>query len=233
MVARFLFALPTSWRGWRDEDDALPVPASTGAAFNMRIHDLAVDFAGQDDVMVVTLSPEAVAVRKQQADAIEVALRPGGRLLRIAEWAGKLKGTTLRLAGLLHLAHHIDGDITTPISGDTMTAAVTLARFFVEHYQAAMDTIATDPDNGTNAYVLDVLIEKRMVAFTRRELHRKVSRRLPKAADVETVLTNLAQLGWIRTSDEGGYELHPYAKHHRDNADDLANDVNRAFSATT
>jgi DNA-binding IclR family transcriptional regulator len=50
-----------------------------------------------------------------------------------------------------------------------------------------------------------------MRSFTRRELHRRVQRKLPRAEQFTAVLTTLTRHGWVRTATDGDYELHPAA----------------------
>ncbi|WP_245730505.1 hypothetical protein [Micromonospora pallida] len=92
-----------------------------------------------------------------------------------------------------------------------MADAVRLAEFFAAHYRAAVATIGTDTAMENARYVLGVLTTKGMTTFTRRELHRRVSRRLPKSDEVSAVLAELAALGWVRHGPDGRYELHPRA----------------------
>jgi replicative DNA helicase len=43
----------------------------------------------------------------------------------MSDWAGKLLGAVARIAGILHTVENIESDdIESPISGDTMQAAI-------------------------------------------------------------------------------------------------------------
>ncbi|GIG57756.1 hypothetical protein Lfu02_21280 [Longispora fulva] len=229
LPARFLFALPTSFVGYRDID-AESVAEEVATAYARRMHDLAVTLAERDDTAIVALTPDAAAIRRDAALINEEQLRPGGTLNELRGWAKKLSGTTMRLAGLLHIAHHPADAWEQPIDADVMAAAVRLAEFFVEHYRTALHTITADPTDGTTAYVLGVLIDKHMNHFTRRELHRRVSRQLPKVAQVVTTLDTLTQLGWVRHADNT-YELHPRAAELRQAVDTLTNALNSSITA--
>lgn len=210
LPARFLFALPRSLAGWRPVDTP-PVPEQVTEGYRHRIHDLAATLAEWEDPAVVTLTDDATGVRRTAAEQVEAQLRPGGTLYDMREWGNKLSGATLRLAGLLHVAHHPSDGWRRPIDADRMTDAVRLADFFAAHYRSALTTIGTDGAIENARYVLGVLTGKGMTTFTRRELHRRVSRRLPKSDDVSAVLAELTALGWVRTVPDGRYELHPRA----------------------
>ncbi|WP_435588267.1 DUF3987 domain-containing protein [Micromonospora aurantiaca (nom. illeg.)] len=210
LPARFLFALPRSLAGYRAVDTAL-VPEQVTAGYQHRVHDLAATLAQWTEPAVVTLSEDAGRVRRAAAEQVEAELRPGGSLYDMREWGNKLSGATLRLAGLLHVAHHHADAWRRPINVDRMADAARLAEFFAAHYRAALTTIGTDTAMENARYVLGVLTTKGMTTFTRRELHRRVSRRLPKSGQVSTVLAELAALGWVRQAPDGRYELHPRA----------------------
>ncbi|MEV0944545.1 YfjI family protein [Micromonospora wenchangensis] len=210
LPARFLFALPRSLAGYRAVDTP-PVPDQVVTGYAHRVHDLAATLAEWTDPAVVTLTTDAGTVRRTAAEQVEAELRPGGTLYDMREWGNKLSGATLRLAGLLHVAHHPADAWRRPIDADRMADAVRLAEFFAAHYRAALTTIGTDTAIENARYVLGVLTTKGMTTFTRRELHRKVSRRLPKSDEVSAVLAELAALGWVRNGTDGRYELHPRA----------------------
>ncbi|MER5701445.1 YfjI family protein [Micromonospora sp. NPDC002296] len=210
LPARFLFALPRSLAGYRSVDTD-PVPEQVTAGYTHRVHDLAAALAEWTDPAVVTLTDDAGQVRRAAAEQVETELRPGGNLYDMREWGNKLSGATLRLAGLLHVAHHPADAWRRPIDADRMADAVRLAEFFAAHYRAALTTIGSDATIENARYVLGVLTTKAMTTFTRRELHRRVSRRLPKSDDVSAVLAELAALGWVRHGPDGRYELHPRA----------------------
>ncbi|MEV6694174.1 YfjI family protein [Micromonospora sp. NPDC051196] len=210
LPARFLFALPASMAGYRPVDTP-PVPEQVAAGYRHRIHDLAATFAEWEDPAVVVLTEDAGKVRRAAAEQVEAELRPGGSLHDMREWGNKLSGATLRLAGLLHVAHHPADAWRRPIDTHRMTDAVRLADFFAAHYRAAVATITADATAETARRVLAIVTAKGMTTFTRRELHRRCHRQLPRAADVTAVLDVLTAHGWVRSNDGGGYEVHPRA----------------------
>jgi replicative DNA helicase len=72
---------------------------------------------GIDPQRVFRLSPGAAERLTQAQEALEPRLDPqGGDLGHIADWAGKLIGTTARIAGLLHAAEHLQDGYQQPVS---------------------------------------------------------------------------------------------------------------------
>jgi replicative DNA helicase len=49
-----------------------------------------------------------------------------------------------------------------------------------------------------------------VTTFSRRTLHRRAQRQLPRAEQVRAVLETLTAHGWIRVTATGDYEVHPY-----------------------
>ncbi|WP_433015107.1 DUF3987 domain-containing protein [Kribbella sp. CA-294648] len=230
LPARFLFALPRSLAGYRGVEMA-PIPEAVASAYAANIHDLAVTLAEWADPAVVVFTPEATRIRLEAATAVEAQLRPSGDLYEFKEWGNKLTGATLRLAGLLHVAHHPFEAWRRPIAADQMASAVRLAEFFVAHYRVALTAISSDSAIETARYVLDVLTTKNMTVFTKRELHRRVSRQLPKAEQVGAVLDELTALGWVRRTPDARYEIHPRAAEASGSVDALTADVASDVSA--
>ncbi len=231
LVARFLFVLPASLAGWRAIDPP-PVPASVTATYTGNIHDLAATLAEWEDPAVITLTAEADAIRTAHAERVEGQLRPGGEFAAMREWANKLPGTTLRLAGLLHMAHHPTDGWRRPLDADRMTGAVALADALAGHYRTALHTVTAEPTHTAALHTLRFLADRQMTTFTRRELHRRLIRQLPTAADVAAALDVLTTYGWIRTRPtDGRHQLHPRAADLLKAVDTLTTNINGAFSA--
>ncbi|WP_279582623.1 YfjI family protein [Fodinicola feengrottensis] len=234
IVARFLFVLPVSLAGYRD-DDAPPVSEHIATVYATQVHALAASLADWTDPVVLTLTDDARTSRSTSARAIEVQLRRGGALYDMREWANKLTGTTMRLAALLHVAHHPDNAWQKPVDGAQMTDAVRLVAFFIEHYRAAMTAIAADTAATTARHALGVLIDKEMLTFSRRDLHRRMPRRVGNtattAATVAAAIETLIQYGWVRQREDSAYELHPAAADISETADTLTIDLETPVSA--
>src|SRR5205814_5939500 len=121
----------------------------------------------------------------------------------------KLGGTTVRLAGLLHVAHHPADAWRQPIDADRMAEAVRLTAFFIAHYKAALHTIGGDPAAEAARHALTVLIDKNMTTLTRRDLHRRMHRQLPRAEPVRAVLDTLTAHRRTRPLTQPTHQPHP------------------------
>lgn len=218
LLARFLYSLPTNTVGNRQIHPA-PVTDITRQAYETRLSRLVLDLALTPERVELDIDNQARTVLADLETWLEPRLHPEtGELAAVTDWASKMAGTAVRIAGLVHLAHHGTNGRHAPITGDTMTAAVTIARYYLAHTLAVFDTLTADPDLDAARRVLDWIARTRPDTFTRRELHRGIkSQRFPKPESVDPAIRLLLDHGLIRDVPEpkkGGrpsptYQTHP------------------------
>lgn len=226
LLARFLYCLPDSRVGYRLSNPP-PVPAHIAGTYTTAVKLLATELAEWVDPVVLPLDPSASAVLQQFQETLEPRMRPGKDLAHIADWANKLAGAAVRIAGLLHLAADPAGGWRKPVGADRMTDAVQLARFFIQHALAAFDAMTGDPVLADAATIVDALLGKNLSTFTVRDLHRTIVRSRFASADAAgPALEMLIELGWIRhqplptkpgpgRKPSPAYDLHPRARNAR------------------
>jgi hypothetical protein len=200
LLARFLYCLPESLVGYRKIDPD-PVPPAVGATYERNVFALTLKLAGWTDPLVVQVGPEADAALKAYGERLEPQLRTkGGRLGHIGKWAGKLVGAAARIAGLLHLAEHIDGGTNAPISAATMGAAIELADYFTAHALTVFDLMGADATLARARSLLSVLEDNGWESVSRRDLFAKLSRsEFPTIAELEPVAAVLEEHGYLRS----------------------------------
>jgi putative DNA primase/helicase len=197
LLARFLYALPTSTVG-RRKVGAAPVPEDVRQQYTDRLRGLAETAAPWVDPMVLTLSPAAAELHLQAEHRLEPRLGPGGDLGGIVEWASKLLGAAARIAGLLHLAEHGAAGVRQPVSENTMRAALTIGDYFTAHAEAVFDLMGADHSLDAARTVLAHLHAREVTTTTVRALHVALPRsRFPKAADVADAMEVLGEYGWV------------------------------------
>ncbi|MGV9772602.1 DUF3987 domain-containing protein [Streptosporangium sp. NPDC003464] len=217
LLGRILYSLPASNVGYRNIDSPA-IPDLVTATYATNLERLVLTMHGWEDPARLVLSPEATELFTEQRRHTEPRLRPEtGDLGHIADWAAKFDGAVARLAGLLHLAGHIDDGWRRPIDGPTMAAAMELGEYFTAHALAAFDAMGADPDQEAARTVHGWLTRTRPEHFTRRDAHRALQRHFKKAADLEPACELLEHLGWIhREPDPPGTRGNPsprYAVH--------------------
>ncbi|MFD5408589.1 DUF3987 domain-containing protein [Streptomyces nojiriensis] len=200
LLARFLYCLPESLVGHRKINPD-QVPAPVAATYERSVFALTLRLADRADPLVIQLTQEADRALIAYEEHLEPQLRAkGGRLGHIDKWAGKLIGATARIAGLLHLAVHVDGGNNEPITEATMRAAIQVADYFTAHALSVFDLMGADATQTRARTLLDVLAANRWGSVSRRDLFAKLSRaEFPTVAELERAAALLEEHGYLRS----------------------------------
>ncbi|MFJ2632717.1 YfjI family protein [Streptomyces sp. NPDC087422] len=222
LLGRFLYSLPESLLGHRTSDPA-PVPDDVAATYDRNVIALTLALADWTDPAVLQLTPDADTAVRAFQDRLEPKLAArGGSLGHISDWASKLPGAAVRIAGLLHLAQHLDSGHNQPVTADTMHAAVTLADYFAGHALAVFDRMGANEAADRARTVVDLLRANHWPEVSKRDLMVKLSRaEFPTAAELDAPLALLEDHGYLRalpalrTAGRGRppsprYVVHPY-----------------------
>jgi replicative DNA helicase len=172
-----------------------------------------LDHYDSNDISYIEISLEAKNRLKAFMDWIEPQLGDYGALHHLADWAGKLAGGSLRIAGLLHMAETLgQNGRNGQISDNELARAIRLAMYLLPHAQAAYAEIGADPAIDAAKTVLRWIEKTEARTFTRRECYRGVRGPLFKSADdCDPALRLLADHNFIReveTAERGieGYD---------------------------
>jgi hypothetical protein len=200
LLARFLYSMPESLVGFR-KINATPVPDDVAARYERNVIALTLSLAGWTDPAVLQLTEGANEALVKYEKRIEPQLRiKGGKLGHIGKWAGKLVGTTARIAGLLHLAAHLQDGYGKPIDEATMAAAIEIGGYFADHALTVFDLMGADAAQARARSLLDVLASNGWETVTRRDLFAKVSRsEFPTIAEMEPAVALLEEHGYLRS----------------------------------
>src|SRR5690606_10062183 len=96
-----------------------------------------------DKPQILAMSAPATKLVIEFQDEIEPKLRAGvGELDSLRDWAGKLVGAAVRIAGLLHLAEHLHDGFRKPVAEETMRQAIDIARYYTAHAAACFGVMA-------------------------------------------------------------------------------------------
>jgi replicative DNA helicase len=160
LLARFFFALPKSTVGSR-RSQTEPMSDQVRATYFHRmmmllenlnsvhsVHSVQdsnsvhsgndLDHYDSNDISYIEISLEAKNRLKAFMDWIEPQLGDYGALHHLADWAGKLAGGSLRIAGLLHMAETLgQNGRNGQISDNELARAIRLAMYLLPHAQAA------------------------------------------------------------------------------------------------
>lgn len=208
LTAKFLYAIPGPLRGRRNMD-AESVPPAVREAYNTTITALLEVpwkvISGEKVPYKFDLSAEAKQVWRDWAADVESRIGLDGPWEGIAEWAGKLVGTTVRIAGLLHLAEHANGILENlVIDEDTMLSAVEVVVPLVDHAMAVLTPnggLAIERDAN---YVLGVIRRKEKLRFNRSELWQWVKGKYSSMAQLDAVIEDLVDRNYLRPVERRG-----------------------------
>lgn len=191
LLARFLFALPTSLVGFRDPC-APAVPPIVAATYDANL--LTLLSANSADGLA--FSPEANQRIVEFLGWLEPQLRPGGDLSFVAEWASKLSGAVVRIAALLHLGDCL-GRSPDAVPAGAVDRAIRIGQYLIPHAQAALAKVSsTDVEEAE--HVLAWLKREGRQTISRRDLHRAMRPRFEHPGDLDPCLQLLEEHGWLR-----------------------------------
>ena len=199
LLARFLYSLPTSKVGCR-QFSTPAIPGTVAQAFADCLTDLLqtqADSKPADPPKIIRFAPAAAGLAEQFFDELERRLVTD--LEDVEGWAGKLHGTTMRIAGVLHCARVGLFADSEPLSGETMRAAISIARYFIAHSCAAFRQMgATEPQAVKDArYIWNRLQSAGKPEIGKRDVLRLCHGRM-NARQLDPGLQELERRGYIR-----------------------------------
>lgn len=202
LTARFLYCMPTSIIGQRKYRTE-PIPMEVSRKYDVLIHNL-LEEEQQAEPEEITLSSEADMLLELFSAEVESRLKY--EYVDIADWAGKLVGAVLRIAGVLCRAsvNRSDGflDVPEPLVVDEliMQNAISIGRYFTEHSKAAFSLMGADALVKQSKYLLDVINKNSLTEFTRRDIIR-LCRRFKTTNEIQLILDHLTEYGYLALKD--------------------------------
>lgn len=210
LTARFLYCMPKSAVGHRHYRSK-PMSEFVQAEYTELMYDLIDDELLDANVpRFIKLSPEADELLEAFSERIEpmIPKEPPA----VAEWMGKLVGTTLRIAGILCRVGAADHKVHTSfadslgmeenldnliVEGKTMAGAIAIGEYYLSHAQAAFTLMSADEITEKAEYVLGKIRRAHLTEFN----HKKIldtCRSFKKVDDIKPVLKRLTEYGWLR-----------------------------------
>ena len=198
LTARFLYCMPTSLVG-RRRFHTMPIPQEVSSAYERLIKNLLEDEQSAIPEMI-TLSAEAEALLEAFSNEVEGKLKT--EYADTADWAGKLVGGVLRIAGILCRASvrrcydFLAVNDALIVSEEIMQNAITIGRYFAEHSKAAFSRMGVDDRMKQSKYVLSAIVKNGLAEFTRRDIMR-LCRSFKSAEELQPILNHLTEYGYI------------------------------------
>lgn len=197
LLARFLYAAPRSWIGERIIGPP-PVPEDVRNAYLKLMERLAsIDSANKDEIWILRFDDEADLALREFEGEVEDALDDGGNYEAIPDWAGKMAGAAVRIAGILHCVEFGPDGV---IGVGTFRAAAKIVKYLAPHADHVLRMMC-GTNGGTiddSQYILRWIRRHGLMKFTKRDAHQHGRRRFPQPDDMDPALEELIRRGYVR-----------------------------------
>lgn len=138
----------------------------------------------------------------------------------IEDWAGKLHGNTMRIAGILHVVKHRLNSVNVLLEEDTMKSAIAIGRYYLEHSKAAFDIMGLmeTQDVKDGKYIVSRLIPNTKNTnntkneITKRDLWQLCKGHFSSVAEMDPGLQCLVDHGYIAIVKESQGKGRPSEK---------------------
>jgi hypothetical protein len=208
LVARFLYSFPQSTVGSR-KYKTQPISCEMEQKYHKLCDDM-LDIQHKEPKLL-TLSEKAEALSEQFYNELEPRLGKDGDLEHMADWAGKLHGAVLRIAGLLHVVDGISVngkefadipfDSAFAVTEESMEAAVEIGNYFLAHVIVCYEGIGAEKKKKKAKYILSQIEKKKPSGELRPSDIWQLckGKKFKKVADLQPCLELLADFGYIKS----------------------------------
>jgi replicative DNA helicase len=209
LMPRFLFSFPRSLVGHRKITPRV-IDAEVKNQYLLNVKKLM--YLKADEEVQLTLQNNARQAEEAFRGEIEKMFLDGGELAEMKEWGSKLSGQIIRLAGLLHVAEHVQGlrmdmpnieEIPKQIQAETIIKAQKLAIYFIEHAKAAYGCMGADQGTQDAKYLLEVIKRQDKSVIEYRVIQNLTRNRFKKAMHLKATLLELEERGFIYQTKDG------------------------------
>jgi len=214
LVARFMYSFPQSTVGNR-RYKTKPIPIEVKDVFTKLCENM-LDINKKEAGLLV-LNEYSEALSERFYNELEPRLGKDGDLEHMADWAGKLHGFVLRIAGLIQVVHGVwseEDDFTDfpfeiIITEETMRYAIEIGKYFLAHAQVCYDGIGADENTEKAKFLLNQIEKKQPTGELRPSDIWQLckGKKFKKVSDIQPCLELLSDFGYIKLlSGMGVYE---------------------------
>ncbi|MGW8746513.1 YfjI family protein [Streptomyces sp. NPDC055794] len=202
LMARFIFAMPTSRVGDRTYDSD-PIPPEVSAAYNSAVVRLMQAVHDDPEYRVMHLDEVAQGLFRSFWEELEPRHKAHGDLAAVEGWAKKLPGQVLRIAAVLAL---YEEPTTLTVSGEVMRDAIALVPYLIQHARLVADLMSEERQSklGPARAVLDwIRRADQRGRFAAKDVEKAVrgQKWCTAMEDVDAALGVLEHAGWVRRID--------------------------------
>ena len=203
-LARFLYALPENNVGRRDIRKRQIIPERIKRAYHAGIFSLLdiMDLlaSGVSKPRVLVLDDEARESWLKFHQYIETNLRVGKEFESIQDWAGKLPGAALRIAGLCHVVESGEGNLI--IGKGTLERSLDLCERLIKHAQAVFELMGGDEVSADGKHVFRWAMEQHKTFFKRSDCQQALRGRFRRVSRLIKALELLTERNYISAPEK-------------------------------
>lgn len=199
LLGRFLWAVPACNVGMRSlSGPSMPRAVEDAYCSTIRAI-LSHERTPEAQRRTLTLSDDGRNLWHAFGLRLESAMRDGGELEHVWDWAGKLAAAVARVASVMHVCRHADGEPwARPVSTEDVRNAIRIGEVLVRHALLAFDAMQADPALENARMILSWIHHDAISTFTRRDVQSKFKARFPRADAIDPALDVLHERGFIR-----------------------------------
>src|SRR6185369_10730956 len=203
-LGRFLFCIPESMLGKRDIRKRLAISPNLKTRYESGIKQLLsiprqVDDFGNEIPKLLSLSDEALDLWQDFSNHIERKLPTSGELATLNDWGGKLQGTALRIAAIMHLVEH--GADNLVIGKDSLSRSLQLCELLISHAIAAFDMIGSNDAVSGARRIYNWMLSRIFDSFSKTECHLEFKSVFKDAQELDQALNELMERSIIRKTE--------------------------------
>ena len=200
LIARFLYCKPNSMVGYRSFN-TVPIPTDYERAYRDLIYSL-IDIKSAD-TKIIKLSAEATDAYRAFYEDIESRQREGKDLSFMTDFASKLHGAALRIAGILHCMDYEKLINDESVSIDTMVNAINIGFYYLAHTMNVYDLMGADDQMKQVRFVLRKLEQNPRKQYKKYDIYKMCRNSYIKNVDaIDPILEILTEYGYL-------YEIAP------------------------
>ncbi len=203
LLARFLYALPPSNLGKRKRN-TLPVTPESSDIYYKTVtailnHPWAFDETGMKIPKVLRLDDLGLKMLDEFSNKVEIELGDNGSFAHIRDWAGKLVGAVVRLAGIIHVTRHALNDPTTyHINSIDVESAIAIGECLSSHVLAVFDLIGADNSTDKARVVAKWIKREQKSTFTFRDCNYSLKSHFKRANELQEIMDILEERHYVR-----------------------------------
>mgnify|MGYP000624877358 CR=1 FL=1 len=196
LLGRFLFCSPVDMIGYRLIDTPSIFPAIR-AKYTNAIRALAANIDTDNATNFLMFSSEAKSALSKFQYKIESEMQPGERLSSISDWGGKLVGSVIRIAGILHAVKYEHESSNLNIEVETIISAIAIGEYFIGHAEVVFNLMVGDAITEKCHKIMDWIKTKGITRVSARDIQQGLRGTFKRSSELSPVINKLINNNYL------------------------------------